>query len=189
LAHAAEIPQGTHVLLRLMNSISTRTAHEGDYVYLRLSTPISVDGQVVVPAESYAQGVVSHAKRSGRVSGHAELGIRIETFAFANGKALKVSPRLASVDSAGTTQKVESKENEIKQGGSTGTDAAHVATIAGSGAAIGGIADQSWKGAGLGAGIGAGVGLATVLFTRGKEVELRQGATIDVVFDRPVTME
>jgi len=27
------------------------------------------------------------------------------------------------------------------------------------------------------------------LLTRGKEVQLRQGATLDVVFDRPVTLE
>ena len=31
----AEIPKGTHALLRMVNSVSTRTAREGDYVYLR----------------------------------------------------------------------------------------------------------------------------------------------------------
>ena len=36
---------------------------------------------------------------------------------------------------------------------------------------------------------GAAVGLATVLLSRGKEVELRQGSTIDVVFDRAVPVE
>src|ERR1035441_9531608 len=57
------------------------------------------------------------------------------------------------------------------------------------GAAIGGMADRSWKGAGIGGGAGSAVGLATVLLTRGREVELRQGSTIDVVFDRPVTID
>jgi hypothetical protein len=33
------------------------------------------------------------------------------------------------------------------------------------------------------------VGLASVLLTRGREVELRQGSTIDVVFDRPVQVD
>ena len=61
--------------------------------------------------------------------------------------------------------------------------------LAGSGAMIGGIADRSWKGAGIGAGIGSGVGVATVLLTRGKEVDLSQGTTLDVVFDRPVVLE
>ena len=69
------------------------------------------------------------------------------------------------------------------------SDAKRIAILAGSGASIGGIADRSWKGAGIGAGIGSGVGLATVLLSRGKEVDLRQGTTLDVVFDRPVALE
>jgi hypothetical protein len=81
------------------------------------------------------------------------------------------------------------KENDIKQGGSRGSDAARVATMGGTGAAIGGIADRSWSGAGIGAGAGGAVGLAGVLLTRGREIELRQGSTIDVVFDRAVQFE
>src|SRR5437868_5479999 len=77
--NAAEIPQGSHALLRLVNSVSTRTAREGDYVYMRTATPIVANGSIVVPVESYVQGVISHAKRSGRVTGSAELAIRIET--------------------------------------------------------------------------------------------------------------
>jgi hypothetical protein len=189
LSMAVEIPQGAHALLRLVNSVSTRTAREGDYVYLRTATPIVVNGQIVVPAESYVQGVVSHAQRSGRVKGRAELGIRIETLTLANGKVVQVAPHLASVDSEGSDQKVVTNENQVQQGGNRGSDAARIATLSGAGAAIGGLADQSWKAAGIGAGAGGAVGLASVLLTRGREVELRQGSTIDVVFDRPVSVD
>src|SRR5882757_3446950 len=48
-ASAAEIPQGSHALLRLVNSISTRTAREGDYVYFRTATPIAAHDAIVVP--------------------------------------------------------------------------------------------------------------------------------------------
>jgi hypothetical protein len=61
--------------------------------------------------------------------------------------------------------------------------------MAGSGAAIGGLADRSFKGAGIGAAAGSVVGLATALVTRGNEVELHQGSTLDVVFDRDVVIE
>lgn len=77
----------------------------------------------------------------------------------------------------------------MKQGADYGTDARRIAILAGSGAAIGGMADRSWSGAGIGAGAGAAVGFATTLLTRGKEVELRQGSTLDIVFDRPVAVE
>ena len=189
LSAASETPQGSHVLLRMVNSISTRTAREGDYVYLRTATPISAGGAIVVPEGSYVQGVVSHALRSGRVKGKAELGIRIETMTLPGGQVIKLTPHLSSVDSEGTGQKVDAKEDQIKQGGGKAGDAARVGELSGAGAAIGGMATRTWTGAGIGAGAGAGVGLATVLLTRGKEVELRHGSTIDVVFDRAVPVE
>jgi len=188
-APAAEIPQGAHALLRLVNSISTRTAREGDYIYFRTAAPIAAGGAIVVPAESYVQGVVTRSVRSGRVKGRAELAIRIETLTLASGKVIKLTPRLAAVDSGETDQKVVGNENEVKQGTSHGEDAVKIATTGGVGAAIGGMADRSWRGAGIGAGAGSAVGLATVLLTRGREVELRQGSTIDVVFERPVAVD
>lgn len=188
--HAAtEIPQGAHALLRLVNSVSTRTAREGDYVYMRTASPIVVNGQIVVPVDSYVQGVVTRARRSGRVSGRAELAIRIETLTLPGGKVIKVAPHLSSVDTGESGQKVVGNENEVKQGGSHGADAVRITTTAGTGAAIGGLADRSWKGAGIGAGAGSAVGLASVLLTRGREVELRQGTTVDMVFDRAVPVE
>jgi hypothetical protein len=185
---ASEIPQGSHLLLRMVNSVNTRTAQEGDFVYLRTSSPISIDGQIVVPVESYVQGVFSHSKKSGRVVGRAEIAIRIETLTLPSGKVYHMNPHLASVDSADSGQKVNSAET-IKQGGGKEEDAGRIAILAGSGAAIGALADRSIRGAGIGAGAGSAVGLATVLLTRGKEVSLRQGATLDVVFDRKVSLE
>jgi len=186
---AAEIPQGAHVLLRMENSISTRTAQEGDYVYLRTATPVAVNGEIAVAAGSYVQGVVTQSRRSGRVKGRAELAIRLETLTLASGKTFKFSPHASSVESGESGQKVVGKENAIEQSPDHAKDAERIAILAGSGAGIGGLADQGWKGAGIGAGAGAAVGLATVLLTRGKEVELKQGATLDVVFDRPVSLE
>jgi hypothetical protein len=184
-----EIPQGAHVLLRMENSINTRTAQSGDFVYLRTASPISTGHSIVVPVGSYVQGVVTEAKRSGRVSGRAQLAIRLETITLASGQVFKFSPHLSAVDSGETGQKVVGKENAIEQSPDRGHDAQRIAILAGSGAALGGLADRSWRGAGIGSGAGAAVGLATVLLSRGKEVQLHQGASLDVVFDRAVTLE
>jgi len=186
---AAEIPQGTHVLLRMVNSVSTRTAQAGDSVYMQTASPIAAGGRIIVPINSYVTGVVANARRSGRVTGRAELGIRIDTLTLPGGQVAKISPHLTSVDSNETSQKVVTNENEIKQGSSKMQDLGRVAILAGTGASIGGLADRSWQGAGIGAGAGGAVGLATVLMTRGREVELRQGSTFDVVFDRPIAIE
>src|SRR5581483_5578188 len=111
---AAEIPQGSHVALQMVNSISTRTAKEGDYVYMKTATPIAANDQIVVPEGAFVQAVVTHAVRPGRVKGKAELSIRIETLTMPGGKVIKVSPHLASADAEGSDQKVK-KENEIQQ--------------------------------------------------------------------------
>ena len=189
LASAAEIPKGGHVLLKMMNSVSTRTAQEGDQVYLQTAVPIVAEGQIVVPADSYVQGVVSHAQRSGRVAGRAELGIRLETLTLASGKVLRFSPRLSSVDANDTDQKVAGEKDTVKQGSDHARDAAQIAIMAGSGASIGGLADRSWKAAGIGAAAGGAVGVAATLLTRGGEVDLKQGSTLDVVFDRAISIE
>ncbi len=189
VAGAAEIPAGAHVALQLVNTVDTRTAKEGDYVYLRTASPIAAGGHILVPVGSYVRAVVSSARRSGRVSGRAELAIRIETLTLPEGKEIRINPHVSSVDSAGSTQKVDVKEGDIKQGPGHDVDAARVATTAATGAAIGGLAEQSWSGAGIGGAAGAGAGLAIVLLTRGKEVELRQGTTVDVAFDRAIPLE
>ena len=188
-AGAAEIPPGTHILLRMLNSISTRTASEGMQVYLQTVTPVAVDSAIVIPPGTYVQGSVSHAKRSGRVKGRAELGIRLETMTFADGKMVKISPRLSEVDSGESGQRVDEPESQVKAAGTRGRDAGQVAILAGTGAAIGALSDRSLQGAGIGGGVGTAVGLARVLLSRGNEVELRQGTTLDVVFDRDVVIE
>lgn len=188
-ASAAEIPQGAHVLLRMENSLSTRTAQAGDYVYLRTAVPIANSGQIIVPEGSYVQGAVAESKPSGRVKGRAQLAIRLETLTLASGKVYKFAPHLSSVDSGQSGQKVVGGENTVEQAPGTGQDAERIAILAGTGAAIGGLAAHDWKGAGIGAGVGSAVGVAAVLLTRGKEVELRQGSTLDVVFDRPVELQ
>jgi len=53
------------------------------------------------------------------VSGRAELAIRIETLTFPDGKEIRINPHLSSVDSAGSGQKVDASEGDIKQASAT----------------------------------------------------------------------
>ncbi|MBI5280964.1 MAG: hypothetical protein HY858_04715 [Candidatus Solibacter usitatus] len=193
LSGGPEIPEGAHVLLRVINTVNTATAQVGDFVYMTTASPISVDGRIAVPVGTHVQGVVAHARRSGRVSGRAELAIRLETLTLHDGQVLKFSPKVASADSGGTEQRASREEGTLKQGSDVGRDAVRVAILAGTGtatgASIGHWTNGGWQGAGIGAGIGAGVGMATALLTRGREVELRAGSTLDVVFSRPVPLD
>lgn len=192
---AADIPAGSHVLLRLQNTVTSRTAQPGDFVYLQTVSPIAAEGGIVVPVGSHVQGIVVEVNRSGRVKGRAEMAIRLETLTLATGRQYKFEPRVASIEDASTGQRVIDRENTMQQGSSNGRDLARIAILTGGGAWIGAIAGRTRggfsgaQGAGIGAGAGAAVGLATALLTRGRELELRQGTSLDVVFDQPVTLQ
>jgi len=188
-SRAAEIPSGTHLLLKMVNSVNTRTAAEGNQVYLRTDSPLVADGHVIVPVGSYVQGTVAQLKRSGRVAGRAELAIRLDTLTLPEGKVLKFTPQLSAVDAGDSGQKTVGENNRIQQGPDIGHDAARIAILAGTGATIGGLADRSWRGAGIGAAAGGAVGVATTLLARGREVELRQGMSLDVALDRALLVE
>src|SRR5580700_10768899 len=157
-AAAADIPAGAHVLLRMVSSVSTRTAKAGDQVYLQTASPIAADGRILVPVGTYVQGTVAESKRSGRVKGRAEIALHLDTLTFASGKAVKIAPHLDSVESGGSGQKVEGNEGAVKQSGTKLQDAGRIAILAGTGGAIGGLATRTWSGAGIGSAAGGAVG-------------------------------
>jgi len=45
------------------------------------------------------------------------------------------------------------------------------------------------KGAAIGGGIGGAAGMIATLLTRGSDVELPSGTTVDMVLERPVTLQ
>jgi hypothetical protein len=177
-ASAAEIPAGTHLLLRMENSVSSRTAKAGDGVYFRTVTPLSAGGRIVVPPGSYAQGIVTRAERGKRAHGQAGLEIQLVMLMLANGEVITASSRTASIASEGASK---------GQWDAGVIPPIPFKSVFGA-AAVGAIA-----GGRTGSGIGmAAVGAAAVISSivaRGHEVELRQGTNVDVAFDRPVVFE
>ena len=184
-----EIPKGTHVLLRMVNSITTRTARAGDQVYMRTASPVVAGDRIVVPVNSYVRATITSAKRGGRVSGRAELGLRLDTLTLPGGKTYRFSAVVDSADSQGSSQVAMKEEGGVRQGPEHGHDAGRILVSAGSGAALGGIVDRGVRGAAIGGGAGAAAGLAAVMLTRGQDVQLRAGTTLDIVLDRPLLVE
>ena len=186
---AAEIPKGAHVLLRMVNSVTTRTAQPGDQVYLRTASPIVAGDAIAVPVNSYVQATVTSARRGGRMAGRAELGLRLDTLTLSGGRTYRFSGVVDAVDSQGSSQVALKQEGVVRQGSGHGQDAGRVLVTAGSGAALGAIVDRGVKGAAIGGGAGTAAGLAAVLLTRGQDVQLRAGATLDIVLERPLLVE
>jgi hypothetical protein len=181
------VPTGTRLPLVLHNAITTRNAQPGDPVYLETLFPIVQNDKILIPAGSYVQGEILEAKRPGRVKGRGELRLRLTSMILPNGYTVSF---IAVPNNAGTggNESVD-KEGTIKGDTNKAGDAGTVITDTGVGTAIGGIAGRSGEGAGIGAGVGLAAGLITVLLTRGPELELPRGTTLDVVLDRDLHLD
>ena len=183
------VRSGTRIPLVLVNSVSTRTSNVGDRVYLQTSFPISVGNRIVVPEGSYVTGTITQVKRPGRIRGRGELYVRFDTLMLRNGVTRDFRGRVSAVDGGGTEtlqDESETGEGTIEGEATKGEDATTIAQTGSSGATIGAIAGGG-KGAAIGAGIGAAAGLGAVLLTRGSEVRLLRGTSLEMELDRDLT--
>lgn len=180
------VPAGTRVGVVLQNGISTRSAKPGDSVYLQTSFPITINNRIVIPVGSYLRGELIDSKRPGRIKGRGEFRMRLNTLIFPTGYTVDLNAAPRSADSGG--KETMDEEGKVTGGGNKGQKTGTVVETTAGGAGIGAIAGGA-KGAGIGAGIGAVAGLAAVLLTRGPEAELPRGSTMDVVFERQLTLD
>jgi hypothetical protein len=187
-AAGVNIPAGTKVPLSLKQAISTKTAKEGDAVYAETTFPVVVDDKIIIPPGTYVQGKISQVKRGGHVKGRAELLIHFTSMIYPSGYTVLLPGSLENVPGAEKST-VKDSEGTIQQDSQTGEKLGTVAKTAGAGAAIGGIAGQGWKGAGIGAGVGGAVGGAIAMLSRGADVRLEPGTSVEMVIQREVPLD
>ncbi len=181
------VPAGTHLPMVLHNAVTTRNAKPGDPVYLETVYPIVIHDHILIPAGTYVQGEIEEAKRPGKVKGRGELSLRLTSMILPNGYSVDFNaiPSNAGTGGNETTDSEGRVKGDTNKAGDVGT----VLKTTGAGAGIGAIATQSAKGAGIGAGAGAALGLATVLLTRGPELELPRGTSLEAVLDRALVLD
>ncbi len=187
-ATTVEIPAGTKVALRLKQAISTKTAREGDAVYAETTFPIAIDDRILIPVGTYVQGKISHIQRGGHIKGRAELLIHFTSMIYPSGYTVMLPGALENVPGAEHATMKDS-EGTVRQDSDTGKKMETVAKTAGTGAAIGGLGTGTWKGAGIGGGIGAGVGAAIGMLSRGGDVRLEPGTSVEMVIQRSVPLD
>jgi type IV secretion system protein VirB10 len=186
------VPAGTKVLLSLQSAINTKTTTVGDGVYLVSTFPVIVGPHVLIPSGVYVQGVVDQVERAGRVKGRAKLLMHFTTMIFPNGQVVSIPGGVDSLPgSDGPT--VKDSEGEIEQPGNKGKDAANIAKASAAGAGVGSIggavAGHPLAGVGYGAAAGAVGGLIYTLLTRGDDLVIAQGASVEMVLQRPLVLE
>jgi hypothetical protein len=186
------VPAGTKVLLSLKSAINTKTAQQGDGVYMVSSFPVVGNARVMIPVGVYVQGVVDRVVRPGRVKGRAQLDLHFTTMIFPNGQVVDVPGVLNSLPGS-DGPKVKGNEGTVEQSGNKGRDIGNVASAtaigAQTGAIVGAVSGHVARGIGYGSLAGAAAGTIYTLFTRGNEIVIPSGTSVEMVLQRPLVLK
>ena len=165
------IPAGTGVVIRMGNTIDTKTANPGDSFTGTLAHAIAVKGVVVVPAGAGVAGTVVDAKSPGRFKGEGNLSITLTSI---NVKGVPTTIRTSTYTQ---TIKGKGKRTAGMVGGGTGA-----------GALIGGLAGGG-KGALIGGLVGAGAGTAGAAFTGNKDLQVPAESVVTFKLSHSLTVK
>lgn len=182
------IPAGTRIPVALKQAISTKNARQGDPVYAATAFPFVLNDRVVVPAGTYVQGRIMHVQRAGRVHGRAEVLIHFTSLIFPTGYTVMLPGAVENVPGADKGS-IKDSEGTVRQDSQTAQKVGTVATSTGTGAVLGRVVSGSGKGAAIGAGVGGAAGAAIALLTRGNDLKLDAGSSIEMVIQRAIKLD
>jgi hypothetical protein len=168
------IPVGSLLQIRLVESISTKTAKPGDQFHGTLAAAVSTCSTVAIPAGTSVLGRVVSAKSAGHFVSAAELSLEL------------MSVRLPGPDGRGEDVGIIT-DYLSSEGKGRGTN-----TVAktGGGAAVGAIIGAlagGGTGAAVGASAGGGLGIGSNAVTVGGQIELHPEALLRFRTAAPIT--
>lgn len=164
------IPPGTTVSVRLIDSISSASAQQGQVFAASLFAPVVANDRVVIPKGADAKVRVTEVKSAGHYEGQSELQVQ-----------------LVSLSYNGTDYPVEAGVY-TKTGASRGKNSAEkIGGGAGLGALLGAVIGHG-KGAGIGAAIGGAAGAIDQRATNGQQVTLPSEAQLNFTLRAPLSL-
>jgi len=166
------VRSGETVVAELLDPLSTVSAREGDRFTMRVRQPAQYAGATI-------EGHVSNVRRSGRLSGRAEMTFNFDTIRLRNGNSYRFAGIVERVNTPnGETAQVDN-EGAVSEESQTRKTAERAAIGTAVGAIIGAIAGGG-KGAAIGAVIGAGSGAGSVYVQGRDDLELTRGTEITI---------
>jgi hypothetical protein len=164
------IPSGTTVAVRLVDTIDTETATQGQTFHATLESPLAVEGDVAIPAGYSVEGHVVDVKSAGKFAGQSLLVLQLDR-----------------ISAGGKYYSVQTNQYQ-RQGSSRGKNTAEkVGVGAGIGAIIGAIAGGG-KGAAIGAAAGGGLGGGVQAATKGQQIKLPSETVLNFTLQAPLTV-
>ena len=185
------VPAGTKIPLQLRQPISTKGAKVGDPIYAQTTFPVVVEGNIVIPAGTWVQGLVDEVKRAGRIKGTAEMQFHLTNLIYANGYMVDIAAAIDQVPGdTGTNLK---EPGTIKHDSEKGKDLERVGQGAATGGQIGALAGAatrpSIRGFGVGGLTGIAAGTLIALMARGSDVTFPVGTAVEIALTRAMAVE
>ena len=153
-AGSIELPAGTDLVVRMIDSVDSETNRIGQTFNASLDEPVMLNGETVIPRGADVVVKLVDDKESGKLTGRTELTLDLVS--------MRVNGRMVDINTQSVTQSSSGR----------GSRTAKMATGgAALGAIIGAIAGGG-KGAAIGAAGGAGAGTAAQVATKGQRVHI-----------------
>jgi hypothetical protein len=164
----ARLAEGTEIVIRLEEALSSRTAQQEDRFEAVVARPVRTQGVVVLPAGTRVRGLVQNAEPARRPSKSGRLELDFDAL-YVDNTRVDMRSRVTSI-------------------GDEDEDRHATETKAGAGVLLGGTLGAilgGKEGAVIGAVLGGG---GAVVATKGNDVELPEGTLVTVRLDRLLTV-
>ena len=166
----ATLATGTAVSIRLVDEINTATAQQGAVFHATLNAPLSVNGEVAIPAGYDVEGHIVAVQSAGKFAGQSILTLQLDRILVGN-----------------KHYNVESDQYHRETANRNKNTAEKVGGGAVVGAILGGIFGGG-KGAAIGAGAGGAAGGGVQAASKSPQIDLPSETLLHFTLQSPVTV-
>lgn len=167
---SVELPQGTNLVVRMIDGVDSQVNRVGQTFAASLDEPVLVNGETVIPRGADVVVKLTDASQSGKLAGRSELTLNLVSVKV-NGKRVDLNTETVSRESSSRGKRT------AKVAGGTAALGAIIGAIAGGG-----------KGAAIGAGAGAATGAGVEVLTHGQRVKIPSETRLTFVLETPIRL-
>jgi len=185
-AEPLTVAAGTKLNCRLTQTLSTKSNFQNDPFQARVSEPLFIGSDMVIPVGSTIEGRIAWLVRPGRIRGVGEMRLDIDRVTLPDGRSLTMSAVLTNAYGA-PGAKVRDEEGYVKGPSSRLRDAQEAGLGMGGGGLLG-LMIGGPHGAVVGGAIGGAAGIADSLRRRGTDLTLPTGTQLEYQLTRELVV-